>query len=278
VLAAQEGIEQRQGPVRRLLGADASFELAAMPGFQRIGRFERGFSNGNFTWCTARILLDRDAHDTELAFDSHLFGHYQQDLQATASGKRGYANELAFGMGLDYVTQSWLGANDAYGIVHVLRPVERAWLALGPAEAHFSVGLAADFASIHAIAYETYAERYGELGTKSSLKRHGYAHALGISGGGVAAFKAFGFELDARGEYGHYESLDGAERFQEEVTDQPHGSETLVRVAASLRFEPESTTLSAKLELRRDLHASWLGGIEEQRENTRFSSGLGVRF
>jgi len=110
------------------------------------------------------------------------------------------------------------------------------------------------------------------------LKRHGYAHSLGFSGGGLFAFKLAGFELGARGEYGHYESLDGAERFQEAVTRQPHGSETLVRVATYLRAEPEGSLFSGKLELRRDLHASSLGGLEEQRENTRFTTGLGVRF
>jgi hypothetical protein len=278
VYAAQEGVDDGRGPVRRLLGADATLELAAMPGFLRAGQFARAFSNGNFTSCTARILLDRNAHDTELAFDSHLLGHYQQDIRDTASGRRGYANELAFSMKLDYVTQSWGGRSDSYGIVHVLRPVERAWLALGPAEVHFGADISADFASIYSIAYESYTARYGEPGTKSSLKRHGYAHGFGFSGAGVAAFKLSGFELGARGEYGHYESLDGVERFQEQVTSQPHGSETLVRVLAYLRAEPEGSSFSGKLELLRDLRVSRLGEFEEQRDTVRFATAVGARF
>lgn len=280
VLAAQQSIQDRNGLVGRVFGADASFELAAMPGFQRVGQFQRWFSTGNFTSCKVRLFLEPGAHlhDTELAFDSHLLGHYQQDLRAAPGGKRGYANELALGMGLDYVTQGWPGSNDAYGVVHVLRPVERAWLALGPALLSFGLDAAADFASVHSIAYETYAARYGELGTKSSLIRHGYAHGLGLSTGVAAALEVTPFELGARGQYAHYESLDGAERYQETVTQQPHGSETVTRFAAYLRAEPAGSTFSGKLELLRNARRSALGRIVEERSTTRFVTAIGARF
>jgi hypothetical protein len=278
VLAAVESLSNHRGLFGPLVGWDGSFELAALPGFLRVGQFERGFSNGNFTSFNVRLAFAGEAHDSELSFDSHLFGHYQQDFRATAHGKRGYANEAALGVGLDYLTRTANGQSDAYGVVHLLRPTERVWVTLGPLLLNFNLDLAADFAGVHSIAYETYVEPYSPEGSKSSLLRHGYAHSWGFSGGTGAALQADGLELGARARWGRYESIEGAERYEEDVTREPHGSETLLKVAAYLRVEPARSLFSGKVELARDLRFSSLGALDEQRSENRFLTALGLRF
>jgi hypothetical protein len=278
VLGAVETLSNHRGPFGPLLGWDGSFELAAMPGFLRVGQFERAFSNGNFSSFNVRLAFAGGAHDSELSFDSHLFGHYQQDFQAAADGKRGYANEAALGVGLDYLTRSARGQNDAYGVVHLLRSTERVWFALGPLLLNFNLDLAVDFASLHSIAYESYVEPYSPKGSKSSLLRHGYAHSWGFSGGMAAALQMGGLELGARARWGRYESIEGAERYEEDVTRAPHGTETLLGIAAYLRVEPAGSPFSGKVELARDLRFSSLGALDEQQSDNRFLTALGLRF
>lgn len=278
VTAAEELIATDGDEFGPLVGWDARFELGAMPGFLKLGRFERSFSNGNFTSFSSRLLFASGSHDSELDFDSHLFGHYQQNFAAAAGGKRGYANELALGVGLHYLTQSSPGGSDAYGVVHLLKPVERAWFALGMVELQVAVEAAVDFASIHSLAYPRYVELHGEEGTKSSLLRHGYAHALGMSGAASLALKAGGLELGARTHVGQYGSLDGAERFEEKVTLAPHGTETLFRSVAYLSAEPGGSIVAGRIELSSDWRRSSLGSLDARRKTVRLLSALGVQF
>ncbi len=277
-LAALESIDTPSGPAGPLLGWDLDFALAAMPGFLRVGKFKRSFSNGNFTSFQGRLLFARGAHDSELLFDSHLFGRYEQDVRAAADGKSGYANEVALAVGLDYFTTAARHRGDAYGIVHLLKPTERLWLELGPAQLHFATEAAIDFAAVHSIAYETYAQVYGEEGTKSSLQRHGYAHAWGFSGGALATLAYGGLELGARARFGHYESLEGADRTQEEVTQEMHGTEDILRVSSYLRAEPTRSPFAGKLELAVDSRRSSLREIIGKRRDVRFLTAFGLRF
>jgi hypothetical protein len=277
VLAAHAAIGGN-GHFASFWGPEASFELAAMPGFLRVGRFEQRFTNGNFTSANGRLLAGEGSYDAALSFDSHLFGYYTQDFDQVEAGKRGHAYEHAFSVGLDYLGRSHRGLSDEYGVIHLLKPVERGWWALGGVELHFSAELSADFAAVHSIAYEAYAQRHGRDGTKSSLQRHGYAHSWGFSGATLASMRVGGLELGAEAHYGRYESLDGAERFEEVVTEEPHGTESLLRMGAYLRAEPPRSAFSGKLELVRDARHSWFGIWHERRDNLRFGSALGFRF
>ncbi len=278
ILFGEDSLDAGTGRLGRMFSLDGEFALAAMPGLLRPGRFSTWFSNGNFTSFDVRLGYSGSSRDSELAFESHLFGWYGQELERTAGGLRGYAQEMAFGTGLYYVNRSYLGQEDRYGMVHLLRPVSRTWLHLGPLELRLGADVSPDFASIQSLAVDTYDERYGMEGTKSSLLRHGYTHGWGVSGGGFAAARAGGVELAAQARIGHFESIDGAERVQEDVTRETHAIETLTNLQAELTFEPPATPISSHLEFAQVAHDSDLAGIDGARTTRRLSIGLGVVF
>lgn len=278
VALTQDSLQNDAGKMGGLFGLDGEFELAAMPGFLRPGRFERWFDQGNFTSFDLRLAFGSGGRDSELCFDSHLFGSYAQDLRATPEGTTGYANEAALGPGLCYRNRKLLGRVDQYGVVHLPRPVERLWLRLGPAELRLEADASLDFASLYSAAFERYARRFGREGVKSSLRRHGYFHGWGFSAGAGAALRASGFEVAARARWGRYESIDGVERMQEDVTFEPHHSETVANVAGHVGFEPEGSKLATRLELVHDVRGGKMGSFEAWREDRRLSVALGVRF
>jgi hypothetical protein len=285
VLLGRDLIEDDRGRSGAVFSTDGKFELAAMPGFQRAGKFSLWYTNGNFTSFDARLAYGLgapgyggSARNVELTFDSHLVGWYEQDFEPTADGLRGQAHEVAVATGLRYAERWLLGRNDHYGIVHLPHPVQRTWIALGPAKVRLGVEVSPDFGSLYSAAFETYAFRYGREGTKSSLKRHGYFHGWGLSAGASAALIAGGFELGADARYGRYESIDGVERVQEEVTREPHGREAVTELEAHLAFEPRGVAVATQIELSQSIRSSALAAIETLRFTRRLTFGLGAHF
>jgi hypothetical protein len=264
---------------QELYQINGRFQLVAMPGFLRPGGFHRWFGTGNFTSSRVRVAFAGRESDIEVHFDSDLFGHYGQNVRSSPGGRTGFANELGIGTGLRYLDRRLFGRTDQLGIVHLLRPVDRAWFLFGPARLELALDLSPDFASIHSAAYESYVRRFGTDGTKSSLIRHGYLHTWGVSGGAVVALSAGDARIEASGRYGHYESIEGLERNQEEVSVDSHGTETVRDLAFAFELEPRGSPLSARFELAETRRGSRLEpDLHATRTHRRVSVGLGLAF
>jgi hypothetical protein len=275
----QSAVENGHRRSGELYAFASELELQAMPGFLRPGRFSRWYANGNFTSFDLRVGFNGASRENEMVFDSHLAGWYSQAIRRSSAGLRGHAFESGVASGLVYVDRQWMGKRDEYGIVHFPHPVQRAWLFFGPAAIELSADVSADFASVRSASYALYAERFGTVGTKSSLMRHSYAHSWGASAGAAAAVLLDSFELGGSVRFGHYESIDGIERTQEEVVDDTHGVERLLDLRAHMQLEPKDSSVSARAEYRAMRRDSRLA--EEFRQSSTFRSftvGLGLRF
>jgi len=264
---------------RELCLVDGQFEIVAMPGFLRPGTFHRWFGTGNFTSSRLRFAFAGRQSDIEVRFDSDLFGYYSQRIRSGAGGRTGFANEVGFGLGLRYLDRRLFGRTDQLGIVHLLRPVDRAWFMLGPVRLELTADVSPDFASLHSAAYEGYVQRFGTDGTKSSLIRHGYLHTWGVSGGATAAVSLDDARLELSGRYGHYESIEGAERNQEDVSVDSHGVETVRDLGVAFVLEPSGAPLSTRFELAETRRVSDLEpDFHATRTDRRLSMGLGLAF
>jgi hypothetical protein len=273
--SAYENDRERAGEIYGLAG---DFRIVAMPGFLAPGRFARWYVNGNFTELAFRVGFNGSARENELVAESHLLGWYSQAIGQRASHLRGHALESALATGLTYVDRQWAGQRDQYGIIHFPHPSQRVWWFVGPAKLAFAADVAPDFASLHSAAYRRYAEQFGTDGTKSSLKRHGYFHGLGVSAGASASVAVDALELGTSARFGHYESIEGLERRQEEVTRDTHGVEQLWDLRAHLQLEPEDSVVSARVEVQNTRRSSRLAGFRESDSYKKLSVSLGVAF
>ncbi len=242
----QESLFDEHGNLGELLRVSGEFEIAAMPGFLRPGRFQRFFANGNFSSFELVVGSGDGGQNTELFFDSHLLGLYGQDLSTSS---KGWANEIALASGLRFVDRRQLGESDQYGIVDLPHPSERAWIGLGSAQLELGANASFDFCSIHSAAYDRYALVFGDDGSKSSLVRHGYVHTWGISGELEGAITLGAMEIGGKVRHGHYESIDGLERRQELVTRDSHSRETMTDLRAHLQLEPEGAAVTTRFEV-----------------------------
>lgn len=277
VFAIQDTNEHEGQGTSSMYGADARFEISAMPGFLRTGTFDTAFSEGNFTDSAVRISLGDGTKDASVRFDSHLFGWYSQDIRAAPGGHRGYGSETALGVSMRYVTRT-LHGQEQFGIVHLAQPIQRAWFALGPVRLKLSTAVSPDFASVRAIAYEPYRDEYGSGGSKSSLLRHGYVHALGFSAENSVALGVQGIEAGIEGRYGIYESLDGIERLQEQVTRDTHSREVLTELGAYVRIDPPKSAFTTMIEFSSLRHDSRLDSVSATQVMRRLTVGVGLHF
>lgn len=278
VLLGTDTFTDTRGNLDDLLTADGEFELAAMPGFLQPGRFGLWYTNGNFTSFRSRLGYANGSREVELDFDAHLFGWYAQDFERRSAGVHGHAHEVSFGTGMHYVDRILFGSRDQYGVIHLAKAAQTLWLRGGPTTLRLSVDVSPDFGSVKSQAYDEYAERFGREGTKSSLLRHGYFHGWGLSTGASAELEVGGFKLGGRGRHGRYEAIDGAERVQEQVVREPHGSETITELSARVAFEPADAPVATELEVAQTKRTSALSWLDAARTWRRFSAGFGVRF
>lgn len=276
---AQTTAENARGGTSQLYGLRGEASLAAMPGFLRPGTFDRWYSNGNFASFELSFADSSGTREDEFVIDAHLAGWYGQSVRRVAGGLEGQAAETALASGLAYLDRIWAGQRDQYGIIHLPHPVQRGWLFVGPARISAAVDVSADFASVRSASYELYSARFGTDGTKSSLKEHEYFHGWGYSAGGAAAISLDALEVGASVRLGRYESLDGAERRQEEVTRDTHCEEEIRDFRVHLQLEPPGSVVSARLELRETQRASTLSSrFHANRTYRQIVVGLGLEF
>jgi hypothetical protein len=274
----QDFVTNDEGYTGAATAFGAASELVAMPGFLRPGKFDTWFGGGNFTRLGVRVSFDNSLREFDLQADAHLFGYFEQDIRAVAGGRRGHASEVGFHTMLHYSERALFGRRDQYGLVHLLGPVGSFWFERGSTKFRLGADVAPDFAAPLSLAYDAWTEEFGPEGTKSSLLAHGYYFAWGASAGAHASVSVDGGSLSATARYGRYESIDGFERMQEQVTREVHLNDEILELGANLSLEPRGTPLTLRMEAAHIGRRSVMPPVTVQRWDQRLGASLGVRF
>jgi hypothetical protein len=142
-----------------------------------------------------------------------------------------------------------------------------------------SADVSPDFAAFRSLAFPRWADlNGGPSGTKSTLVGHGYQNTVGVSAGAQAAATFGAVTLTVQGRYGRYETIDGLERNQAEVTREPHGSEDLLELRGTFSVQPRRSVVFAELTAARVARRSILGDTSVQRTDDRMGVATGLRF
>lgn len=253
-------------------------EIIAMPGLLRPGKYRIWFHGGNFTSTDTKLAISGKLREADFNVDTQLFGYLHQDLDLSGGRLRGQTFEIGGRVALHYRESWYFDHHDYIGAIHILGPATNFWLVRGPLRLRLGADIAPDFASIGSPAYEEWVARYGSVGTKSSLLMHGYYNAWGVSAGVTAAAMLSGFTVHAAGRVGHYESIDGLERFAEKVWREPHMKDDFLELAASLGYEFPHTPLLVRLDATHFGHRSKMPPVTVGRYDQTLSLNLGVRF
>lgn len=255
-------------------------EVIRMPGLLRPGHIERGFGEGNFVDMRSRMSFDETGvAEVDLWFSADVAGYFHQDLEPASGGVRGQAWSGALNVAGRFVDRWLLRERDAWALAHLPGPALKGWIAEGPLLFRVSAAAHLDFAAVHSLAYEAWTEEQGgSTGAKTVLQKHSYYFAHGASATAQATVAYHGTELGLRSSFGHYESIEGLDRYQPTVLLDVHNSDEILEGAVWLGHTTPGAPLQVRVALEGTRRTSAMTPLSELRWDRRASVNVGLGF
>ena len=234
---ALSGLQLRRGlegggadHVRPLALVGLDTELVVLYGYHAPGRFSRWFREGNFSDFHLEVSFDDEIREIALGAEAVVWGYYTQDLRPTPGGERsGWALMIGAGRAYDIVYRDSVYLKDRLGLMHVLGPSLQidAWEANG---LHLQASLDAffDFAAVRSLAYDDYRLVHGDQGIRTDLQKQIYYFGIGPYVSPSLKLEFAGFGVGAQLRWGQYWSVQGLDRFEEQLTKTVHLNDRLV--------------------------------------------------
>lgn len=261
---------ERQGQTR---GVRLAAQLASLPGFLAPETFARPFARGDFTEALLDLEFDGSGlQNVDVGFDAVLAGYYAQWATPQVLGLI-----TGVGTGLEFVDRNSLDYGDQYALAHFV----------GPSLVFFRNGetvswtlasrLYGDFAPIRSLAWPRVHAADPSAVYKSSLEGE-YQYNLGFSNRYYAELRLHALLVSGEYSWGRYQSIEGLDRFQEQITRDLQGTEALDERRLVVALEPPGIPIRAYTGIERSSHVSHLGGFSGARLERRFIAGMGVTF
>lgn len=263
------------GEIRNTHGVSAGGRLSSLPGEGMPGRFSLFFHDADITelWVTAGG--GNDAREVELKSDTHLLGKYWQDLDEQAQGMSG---TVALNLAYRFLFQDFEGYNDRLGLMRLPGIGGDFRFNRGDFGLSTRLRMNPEFAGLDAPTYPAW--RASELGPddveKTILRKHDYYFAWGYSSrvGGSVHLGPLALETDL--EIGSYNSQEGMDRNQDEVTVDVDLRDTLVEVDTKLSLRIPNTPLRFDLGWSAVERKSKIGNLASSRNMNTWSLGVNL--
>jgi hypothetical protein len=265
------GAEEQSEEIR---GVALEARLVSLPGYLRPESFGTTFAQGNFSGASLDLQYGRGGlREGNVEFESVLAGYYAQ-----RTGPGVYGGLVGLATGLEFMTKDTLNQSDQHALVHCAGPeLAGVWRWAEGYQLDVRVRAAADFAAIRSLAFSAVQAAEPNAVYKSSLERR-YQYHVGLSTRLVAELRLHAARLTAEYGWGTYQSIQGYDRFQEDITRDLAGTEQLDDHRIGAALEPPGTPLRFYADVIGRSHESSLGGQGGRRLERRVQMGAGLVF
>ena len=254
---------------------ELSGEIAALPGYLRPGRLRTAFTQGNVSTLELSTAVAAGEPSVELRADTVLAGWVAQDRPRPGSG---HAVVVGAALAYHYQREDYGPWHDRLALLHFPGPLVDAHLWLGPAVLRARLRGSGDFAGIYAATYPAWKAANPDAHEKTILRKHGYYYGWGGSVNGQLELELPRVSAGARMTAGAWESDEGLDRSQEDVTDDVGSTNRELSWKAWLRVAPLADSLYLELRATGARRYSELGGIRETRRWHELGLGVGAIF
>jgi hypothetical protein len=269
----------RRSPATITHGFAVEAQVVAMPGFLRAGRFARSFADGNFVSWRSRAGWGRDGSSlVDLTAHADLLGHYAQAIELSESGRHGRAALAALSSRFRFHQRNIAGERDRFATVQAPGPHAVFWWFGHGLLANLETSLHAEFAGIHPLAYTSWQRHYDASGARSLLRRQRYVYALGFSTLASAGIGVRDAGVGLSLSYGAYDSIEGVDRVQREVTTDVASHDTIRELAAFVSVNPSAGPMTLRLSFDELRRTGRMADIPTSRRERRLSLLSGVVF
>ncbi|MBI2898141.1 MAG: DUF3943 domain-containing protein [Deltaproteobacteria bacterium] len=267
------------GKEARLQNIVAEAQIVSVPGFLDPGRFHLLFGEGNFTELRLRMeVTDDGLEDFDLWLEADIVGYYSQRIEPASHGQAGHGVLVAFANAFRDADRWVLGRRDQLAVAHFAAAVGRLWFGAGGLWLRLGADLSGDFASVRSLAFEPWILRNGIDGTKTVLSKQGYYFALGYSARLRAVASYRGIEVGGHLAYGDYGSIDGLDRWQEQVSRDVGGDDQILEYGAWIQARLPWLPVVARASSDQVVRWSRLEKIRDSRWDRRMTATLGLQF
>lgn len=202
------------------------------------GESSKVFKGGDITIMELEALFGKEEMKRIRAlFEVSIAGIQKQKIVDTAAGKKGYSVLIGLQTGYNYQKQSFKDFKDNVAVANVIGAMVE--LHLFYKGIHFSTrtSVNADFSQVNSVAIEN-ARANATLDTsKSVLDAKKYYFAFGFTARNRTSIEYKNFKLSGGVDYNYMDSIEGADRMQEEVVDDYDLVDHRVKVDSSLEYK-----------------------------------------
>ena len=249
--------------------------LVAIPGYLRPGWFLRPFSDADITALRLRASFGNGHSGRALHADTMLLGAHWQRISAAG---RGPAVTVGTSIAYDYVDESHGPWRDRVGVTHLPGLAADLHLRAGPVTFAAHTRLHGDFAGLHAAPFARWQEANPDAVAKSILRKQGYFYGWGWSGRLGASLNMPYLALGGEIFYGRYDSHEGLDRIQDELTSDVEAGATVLDRSLWLRLRPPASRYYAELAASSHRRGARVGSFRDAARLDRYLLRLGAAF
>jgi Domain of unknown function (DUF3943) len=217
-------------------------QIIHLPGYgTRPGKVSAAINDTMFTQLRVSSSFSASGlQDVSVFLKVMLFGYFHQHLTRMPNDMlSGYSLLIGPVTAYELNTHDWAGtdSNDVYGIIHILGPSMQLMYTQNTLRLRLIMDFSGDFAAIHSFAVDAF-EQVGSLEfAKSVLREEHYYYAFGITARAQAMLTYGGVELGVSGRYSYYNSIEGLDRHQDDITNDVRTTDTMASLRTWLGYK-----------------------------------------
>jgi hypothetical protein len=167
---------------------------------------------------------------------------------------------------------------DKFSSLHIVGPAFNWTGYAGKFCVRFNLDATFDFSMINSMAFNEYSVGHEVWGVKTTLNNWGYYYSLGYSLGAGLDLRLGGLRAEAGVKYQRFSSIQGIDRFQEQVTDDSPLSDSRLACSAGLSAVIPRTPFLLSLNLENIERRGRFHDVSVRNNELRFFYRLGVSF
>lgn len=255
-------------------------QIFNIPGHGQAGKVKQWVGDSAFT----QLLLqgsfgNKNASDFQVLTQWAFAGYYRKDIQQAPDGKlKGYSFFIGPSTAFEFRERQTGEFSDRVGVVNVIgSTMELVYYSNGlKVRAMFDVY--GDFAAIRSYAIDEYEKERGAEGIQSVLSEQRYYFAFGMTAAPKLEASYGPFSLGASLKYQYYDSIEGLDRKQYEVTHDVNAIDTRTGYKAWVSYALPGTPARIAVILERIQGSGRVEDVRFSDSQTRVSSQLIVKF
>ena len=196
-------------------------EILNITSYKRAGIVSGLLNDAAWTHVKVRTAFGfPEAWEIEFFTKTSFLGYYQQQV---VQNEQGDLEGVHFYVGLMTSYEHWEqrsgNIRDLFAAAQLIGPRFDALFMVGPFQIRGTLETSPDFGLVHALALDAYSVNRTQSGFKSILRAQQYYYAFGWSLRASIEASLYRLSWGLRGHYSVLDSIEGWDRFQEEVTD-----------------------------------------------------------